>query len=117
MCHPYISLKIHKITNDNRNSEIIQTRNGILEVTAFCASDRTTQAISGTYIAKGVFGRHIIYEKTVASKHGRWWSLRYDRPSEDPTINRWIFMYSGRQVTIGESIFGSIIEKYSNRPS
>ena len=116
MCHPYINLKIHKITNDNRNSEIIQTRNEILEVTAFCASDHTTQAISGTYIAKGVFGSHIIYEKTVASKHGRWWSLRYDRPSEDPTINRWIFMYSGQQVTIGESIFGSIIEKYSNRP-
>ena len=93
-----------------------QTRNEILEVTAFCSSDHETQAISGTYIAKGVFGSRIIYEKTVAGTEGMWWSLRYDRPSEDPTTNRWIFMYQAQHVSIGESIFGSIIENYSNRP-
>ena len=100
-----------------------------LEVTAFCSSDHEKQVISGTYIAKGVFERHIIYEKTVADYNGNWWSLRYDRssdssresssehPSVDPPINRWIFMYSDQQVTIGESIFDSIIEiHHSNTP-
>ena len=111
-----ISFEIHKIINNNRNSGITQTRNGILEVTAFCSSDHETQVISGTYIAKGVFGSHIIYEKTVADKNGNWWSLRYDRPRGDPTTNRWIFKFTDQQVTIGESIFGSTIENYSNRP-
>ena len=91
-----------------------------LEVTAFCSSDHEQQVISGTYIAKGVFGSYIIYEKTVADYNGRWWSLRYDRPSKDPSVdsstNRWIFMYNDQQVTIGESIFGSNIQNYSNRP-
>ena len=85
-------------------------------MTALCSSDHETQVISGTYIAKGVFENHIIYEKTVADKNGKWWSLRFDRPRDDPTINRWIFRFSNQQVTIGESIFGSIIESYSNRP-
>ena len=100
----------------NPNSGITQIQNGILEVTAFCSSYHETQVISGTYIAKGVFGSHIIYEKTVADNNGHWWSLRYDRPREDPTTNRWIFMFSDHQVTIGKSIFGSIIENYLNRP-
>ena len=85
-------------------------------MTAFCSSDHTTQAISGTYIAKGVFRSHIIYEKTVTSTTGKWWSLRVGRLGKDPKINRWILMYSAQQVTIGESIFGSIIKKYSNEP-
>ena len=91
-----------------------------LEVTAFCSSDHEKRVISGTYIVKGVFGSHIIYEKTVADYNGNWWSLRYDRPREDPSIdsstNRWIFMYNEQQVTIGASVFGSTIENYSNRP-
>ena len=85
-------------------------------MTAFCSSDQTTQGISGTYIAKGVFRSHIIYEKTVASTTGRWWSLRFVKLGKYPKSNRWIFMHSAQQVTIGESIFGSIIKKYSNEP-
>ena len=76
--------------------------------------------MSGTYIAKGVFDGHIIYEKTVADSNAKWWSLRYDRSSEDPTTkistNRWIFSFADQRVTIGESIFGSIIKNYLNRP-
>ena len=109
----------NSLTNNNRNSGIFQTRNEILEVTAFCSSAHEKKVISGTYIAKGVFGGHIIYEKTVADDFGNWWSLRYDKPSEDqwrPSTNQWIFMFNKQQVTIGESIFGSIIESYSNRP-
>ena len=88
-----------------------------LEVTASCQSDHETQVISGTYIAKGVFGGRKIYAKTVADYGGNWWSLRYDKPSEDPIpTNRWIFMYSSQQVTVGKSIFGSVIENFSNRP-
>ena len=100
-----------------RNSGITKTQNEILNVTALCSSDHETKFISGTYIAKGVFENHIIYEKPIADKNENWWSLRFDRPRDDPTINRWIFMFSNQQVTIGESIFGSIIEpKYLNRP-
>ena len=88
-----------------------------LDVTAYCSSDHEKQVMSGTYIAKGVFGGRIIYEKINADYNGKWWSLRYDRPREDPiSTKRWIFMYNGHQVTIGESIFGSVIENYSNRP-
>ena len=91
-----ISFVIHLITNKNRNSEIFRT----LEVTAFCSSAHETKVISGTYIAKGVFGSHIIYEKTVPDRHGNWWSLRYDTPSHDPTNKRWIFKYNHQQVAI-----------------
>ena len=84
----------------------------MLDVTAFCSSDHETQAISGIYFAKGALGSHIIYEKIIADNNGQWWSLRYDKPREDPATNRWIFKFSDQQVTIGESIFGSIIENH-----
>ena len=88
-----------------------------LDVTAYCSSDHEKQVMSGTYIAKGVFGERVIYEKINADVNGKWWSLRYDRPREDPiSTQRWIFMYNTHQVTMGESIFGSVIENYSNRP-
>ena len=87
---------------------------------AFCSSDHEKQVLSGTYIAKGVFEDHMIYEKTVPDYNQQWWSLRYDRPSEDPTskisTNRWIFSYNDDQVTIGKSIFGSVIENNLIRP-
>ena len=85
-------------------------------MTAFCSSDHETEVISGIYTAKGVFGSHLFYEKTVADKNEHWWSLRFDRPGENAKTNRWIFMFSDQQVTIGESIFGSIMDKYSFRP-
>ena len=88
-----------------------------LEVTASCQSYHETQVISGIYIPKGVFGGRKIYEKTVADYGGSWWSLRYDKPSEDPiSTNRWIFSYNSQQVTVGKSIFGSVVENFSNKP-
>ena len=70
------------------------------------------------YLAKGVFRGRIIYEKINADDNGKWWSLRYDKLKEDSiSTKRWIFMYNDHQVTIGESIFDSIIVKnYSNKP-
>ena len=66
--------------------------------------------MSGTYIAKGVFEDHIIYEKTVADSNAKWWSLRYDKPREDPiSTKRWIFSYADQRISIGEPFFGSVI--------
>ena len=80
-------------------------------MTAFCSSDHETKVMSGTYIAKGAFGDHTIYEKTVADSNEKWWSLRYDKPREDPiSTKRWIFSYADQRVSIGEPIFGSVIE-------
>ena len=88
-----------------------------LDVTAFCSSDHEKQVISGTYVAKGVFGDHIIYERTFADSNQRWWSLRYDEPREEPnSTKRWIFMYADQRVTIGESIFGLVISDDLSRP-
>lgn len=85
-----------------------------LDVTASCSSSHEVQVISGTYVAAGVFNDRIIYQKTVKDVNLQWWSLRYDKPSEDPRFNsaydRWIFSYQGQQVTQGQSSFGSIIE-------
>ena len=86
-------------------------------MTAFCSSDHEKEDISGTYIAKGAFGDHTIYEKTVADSNEKWWSLRYDKPREDPiSTKRWIFMYADQRVTIGESIFGLVISDDLSRP-
>ena len=88
-----------------------------LDVTAFCSSDHEKQVISGTYVAKGVFGDHIIYEKTVVDVNQNWWSLRYDRPRGEPiSTKRWIFMYADQRVIIGESIFDLVIENNLIRP-
>ena len=88
-----------------------------LAVQAFCSSDNETQVISGNYVAQGVFGDHIIYERTFADSNQRWWSLRYDEPREEPnSTKRWIFMYADQRVTIGESIFDLVIENNLIRP-
>ena len=88
-----------------------------LAVQAFCSSDNETQVISGNYVAQGVFGDHIIYERTFADSNQRWWSLRYDEPREEPnSTKRWIFMYADQRVTIGESIFGLVISDDLSRP-
>ena len=66
-------------------------------------------------LAKGVFidklfNNNIIYEKSVADVNGNWWSLRFDTPTDRvPATNQWIFSFSGQRVTLGESIFGSIV--------
>ena len=86
-------------------------------MTAFCSSDHEKQVISGTYVAKGAFGDHIIYEKTVADVNQNWWSLRYDRPRGEPiSTKRWIFKFARQRVTIGESIFGLVIENDLSKP-
>ena len=69
----------------------------------------STDTISGTYMAKGVFDGRIIYEKTVADG-GYWWSFRYKSSS-----NQWDFWPSKIQVTIGQTMFGEIIEDCSNK--
>ena len=81
-----------------------------LEVTASCSISPEAELIPGTYTAKGVFEGRIIYEKTVADRNGNWWSFRYESSS-----NQWNFSSDTRRVTIGQSIFGSIIEDCSNR--
>ena len=79
-------------------------------MTTSCSISPEAELISGTYMAKGVFEGRIIYEKTAADRNGNWWSFRYENSS-----NHWSFSSDTRRVTIGQSIFGSIIEDCSNR--
>ena len=78
---------------------------------AECSDSFEGAKITGEYFPVGGYNERTLYEHARKDSNGKWWSLRFD----DPT-NRWILKWQSKQIKVGEVHFGSTIGSCLGQP-